>query len=326
METLEGTSAAPPTLPASSNGEGLERRSPHVIELGKGRAQFKWIDYEMPTAEQIDAVAQQYNFHPLTVEDVKTFDQRAKVLPFDDYLFVSLHVLERVNGEIVDHELEAFLGSDYLITFHREPIGCLRDVEKRVSEGGVEVKHGPDYLLYLIVDRTVDDLFPILDNIDDEIDVLEDETINNATPETLQRIFAYKQELIKMRRIIAPMRDLMNSLASTRYGMVDSKTALYFRDVYDHLSRLYEIVETERDLLGSALDTYLSVVSNRLNETMKKLTIISVIFLPISFIVGFGGMNFEHLPFDSAIFFWLIMASLFIVPVAMLLYFRYKRF
>lgn len=315
METREDGSA-------STLAMGTGRTSPRVIELGKGRAEFKWIDYEAPTPEQIDAVAQQYNFHPLTVEDVKTFDQRAKVLPFDDYLFVSLHTLERQNGEIVDHELEGFLGSDYVITFHREPLQCLRDIMKRVTEGGIEVKLGPDYLLYLIVDKIVDDIFPILEAIDDEIDQLEDETITKATPQTLQRIFFLKQQLINMRRIVAPMRDLVNSLASTRYGMVDSKTALYFRDVYDHLSRLYEVIETERDLLGSALDTYLSVVSNRLNETMKQLTIIATIFLPISFIVGFGGMNFEHLPFNSAIFFWLIMASLVIVPVGMLIYFR----
>jgi magnesium transporter len=183
---------------------------------------------------------------------------------------------------------------------------------------------GPDYLLYDILDEIANSIFPILDSMDEVIDLLEDEIIERSTPQTLQRIFRLKQELIEMRRSIAPMRDVANALAGTRYGFVDNQTALYFRDAYDHLTRIHELIETQRDLLGSALDTYLSVVSNRLNDVMRQLTIIATIFLPISFIVGFGGMNFNQLPFDNSTLFGIIMASLILVPAVMLIYFWRK--
>ncbi|MGE5139428.1 MAG: CorA family divalent cation transporter, partial [Rudaea sp.] len=180
---------------------------------------------------------------------------------------------------------------------------------------------GPDYLLYLIVDEIIDRIFPILDSNDEEIDQLEDETIERASPQTLQRIFHLKQSLINIRRSIGPMREVANALAGNRYSLIDPQTGIYFRDLYDHLARIYELIETERDLLGSALDTYLSVVSNRLNEVMKRLTLIATIFLPISFLAGVGGMNFQQFPFRSDVVFTFIIAAMVAVPAGMLIYF-----
>lgn len=299
-------------------------RAPRVVEFGKGRQNFKWIDYEVPSAEQIDRLGDEYHFHPLTLEDAKNFDQRAKVESYGEYLFLSLHSLQRANGDIDDHELEVFLGRNYLITLHREPLELLQQVHARFNADARATELGPDYLLYTICDAMVDAIFPILDKMDDEIDELEDQVIDRATPASLQRIFHLKQQLIGMRRTVAPMRDVMNALAGTRFGLIDAQTALYFRDAYDHLARIHELIETARDLLGNALDTYLSVVSNRLNEVMKRLTIVSTIFLPISFIVGMGGMNFQQFPFGSDVVYWVLMASLVAVPVGMLLYFRIK--
>ncbi len=294
---------------------------PHVMELGKGKNAFKWIDYESPTPEQVDALGQQYRFHPLTIEDVKTFDQRAKVQDFGDYLFLSLHTLKRQNGALHDYELETFLGRNYLITFHREPLEALDRVRRHYETNGAQLQLGPDFLLYEIADEMVGQIYAILDEIDEEIDQLEEETIERATPRTLQRIYRLKQDLIEMRRSLSPLRDVMNAMASTRFGFVDSQTAIYFRDVYDHLVRIYELIETARDLLSSALDTYLSVISNRLNEVMKRLTVISTIFLPISFIVGVGGMNFPQFPFNSLAVYVVLMVSLVAVPLLMMLYF-----
>ncbi len=293
-----------------------------IMELGRARGVFKWMDYLSPAAAQLDALQQQYSLHPLAMEDVRTYDERAKVLDFGNYLFVTVHSLTRVDGEIQDHELEVFLGRDYLITIHDETLPELDRALKRFIGDTRRQDHGPDYFLYLITDEMTDALFPMLDAIDDEIDTVEEETLDRATPKTLARIFGLKHVLIQMRRSVAPMRDVMNALASTRYGLVDAKTALYYRDLYDRLSRIYELIETARDLLGNTLDTYLSVQSNRLNEVTKTLTIIATIFLPISFIVGWGGMNFELMPFREEAMFWIVNASLVLIPIGMLLYFK----
>lgn len=320
-----------PAQPVPSEGSGARS-----VELGKGRHTFKWLDYNAPSPAELDALQQQYDFHPLAMEDVRTFDERAKVLDFGAYLFITIHTLRRTEDEsavraadyreqdFIDQEIEVFLAHDYLITIHHAPVPEIERALKRFQGDPKRQELGPDFFLYLILDELTDALFPILDHIDDEIDVIEEETIDKATPQTLRGIFDHKHDLIQMRRCVAPMRDVMNSLASTRYGMVDSKTALYFRDIYDRLSRIYELIDTARDLLGNALDTYLSVQSNRLNEVVKRLTIIATIFLPISFIVGWGGMNFRFMPFDSYALFWIVTVSLIVVPIAMIIYFRYK--
>lgn len=310
------------SFPTVAHPFEMEREGSRVIDLGHGRHVFKWYDYQAPTPEQLDALQSQYDLHPLAMEDVRTFDERAKVLDFGNYLFITIHSLTRHNGEMHDHEVEVFLGRDYLITIHGEPMSDIDHALKRFLADPKRQDLGPDFFLFLIADEMTNALFPMLDVMDDEIDKVEEETLNRATPKTLNRIFQLKQEFIQMRRSVAPMRDVMNTLAGTRYGLVDAKTALYFRDVYDRLSRIYELIETARDLLGNALDTYLSVQSNRLNEVTKTLTIIATIFLPISFIVGWGGMNFELMPFREQTVFWIVNLSLIVVPAGMLVYFK----
>jgi magnesium transporter len=294
-----------------------------VLDLGRGRNTFKWMDYQSPDEAQLDALQKQFDLHPLAMEDVRTYDERAKVLDFGAYLFITIHSLTRQDENIIDHELEIFLGRDFLITIHDEAMPDIEIAFKRFQADPKRQDLGPDYFLYLIADEMTNALFPMLDQIDDEIDATEEETLERATPQTQARIFKLKHALIQMRRSVAPMRDVMNALAGTRYGIVDNKTALYYRDLYDRLSRIYELIETARDLLGNTLETYLSVQSNRLNQVMKALTIISVIFLPLSFIVGWGGMNFvRFMPLDSAIAYWLVNASLLLIPLAMLAFFK----
>jgi len=303
----------------------MDHDGARFMEMGRGRRIFKWYDYNAPTPEQLDALQQEYDLHPLAMEDVRTFDERAKILDFGNYLFITVHSLTRHNGEMHDHEIEIFLGRNFLITIHGEAMPEIEHALKRFLGDPKRQDLGPDFFLFLIVDEMTNNLFPILDQMDDEIDKVEEETMDRATPKTLKRIFELKQEYIQMRRSVAPSRDVMIGLASTRFGLIDSKTALYFRDVYDRLSRIYELIETARDLLGNALDTYLSVQSNRLNQVMKALTIISTIFLPISVVVGWGGMNFERIPFDNDLLFWIVNGLLLAIPVIMITYFRKKR-
>lgn len=277
----------------------------------------QWLDLDAPTEADLAFLAREFQFHPLAIEDCRNFNQRAKVESYGDYLFLSLTTTARRDHELVPQEVEAFLGLDYLITVHREPLEAFDAARRHCT-----VQTRPDFLIYLIADHMVDVYFPLLDEMDDEIDSLEDEILENATQETLHRIFKLKQQLVFLRKLTSPMRDMMNALAGTRYAMIEASNAIYFRNTYDHLVRIYDLIETSRDLLGNALDAYLSTVSNRLNEVLKRLTLIATIFMPISFLVGFGGMNFHLLPFDQPLAFALMLALLIAVPIAMLIWFR----
>ncbi|MBI4789061.1 MAG: magnesium/cobalt transporter CorA [Chloroflexi bacterium] len=284
-----------------------------------------WLNVSAPTEDDLAWLEQTYQFHPLTIEDCRNFNQRAKVEHYDGYLFLSLTTTARDNGELHAQEMECFLGPDYLITVHRESLAALDAVRERYGPDKTGLSMRPDFILYLIADHMVDAYFPLLDEVEDEIDALEDQILERATEATLHRIFKLKQQLVFLRKTTAPMRDLMNTLAGTRYGLIDDRTALYFRDVYDHLNRIYDLVETSRDLLGNALDAYLSTVSNRLNEVVKRLTIFTAIFMPISFLVGLGGINFQQMPFDSSLAFTILMALLVITPIGTLAWFWHNK-
>lgn len=299
------TTEIPPTAPR-----------PHPSNVGKTASGFVWLDVSAPTEDDLAWLARTYAFHPLAIEDCRHFNQRAKVEAYPDYLFLSLSAIRRHDSELVPQEMEAFLGADFLITVHRDAHDALTQARYHWK-----ANLRADFLLYLIADHIVDTYFPLLDEIEEEIDELEDAVLASATQATLHRIFTLKQQLVALRRVIAPMREVMNMLASTRYTLIDEHTALYFRDVYDHLIRIYDLIETSRDLLGNVLDAYLSIISNRLNEVMKRLTLITTVFMPISFLVGFGGMNFAHIPFDDARAFWLMLALLIITPALMTLWF-----
>lgn len=294
----------------------------HEYQLAFKGKQFLWRDYENATDAEIDALGAEFQFHPLTLDDSKTEGQRSKLVAYDNYLFASVHTVKRVEGELTPIEMEAFLSERYLITVHRAPLEYLDIARKHYEQSGPKEQLGPDFLFYLMADQMVDAYFPILEGMDEEIDTLEDEILEKVHTETLHRIFKIKQQLVQLRKLAAPMREVLNALASTRFGTVDARTAIYFRDVYDHLLRIYDFSETSRDLLSNALDMYLSVVSNRLNEVVKRLTIVSTIFLPISFVVGLGGMNFQQFPFANDVMYWVVIASLVAVPAGMLLYFK----
>jgi magnesium transporter len=278
-----------------------------------------WLDVFEPTDEDLGWLAQVYAFHPLTIEDCRHFNQRAKVEAYDGYLFLSLTTSDRIDGQVHPHEVEAFLGPDFLVTVHREPISALATAREHC--GAFQLTAQADMVLYLISDHMVDEYFPLLDQIEDEIDTLEDEILQAATQETLARIYDLKRQLVLLRKISSPMRDVMNALAGTRYAFVDPSTTLYFRNTYDHLTRIYDLIETSRDLLGNALDAYLSSVSNRLSEVMKRLTLFTTVFMPISFLVGFGGMNFTQMPFDNPVAFAILMTLLVFTPITMLVWF-----
>jgi magnesium transporter len=252
-----------------------------------------WLDMAA-VDEEAAGVLEAMGVHPLSIEDAEHFEQRPKLETFDDYVQLVVH---GANREADPLELHALYSEHWLVTVHREPVAVCDAVRERAAlihrqEGGQMV-----FLLYRIVDGLVDSFFPVLSNCDEEIDKLEDEILVRPTDEQLGQLFDMKQKLVAMRKVVTPERDVFAAVAagvSELPGMTP-EAERYFRDVYDHLIRISDLVDSYRDLLNGAVDTHLSVVSNRLNVVMKQLTMIATIFLPLSFLTGFFGQNFAYL-------------------------------
>src|SRR5678815_4019501 len=294
---------------------------------------FRWIDLEDQDAATLELLKTRFDFHPLAIEDCANFDQRPKLEEYGGYLFIVNHALECTDpksGELDIHEVHAFLGDHYLVTVHEKNVAPLDEVWDRVTGDDGLAHRGADFVYYLLADRMVDTNFPLLDRIADELETLESEVLEHPHPDQLSTMFKLKRLLVAMRKTLSPQRDVFGLLAKRGGDQVSDKTSIYFRDVFDHLVRLNESIETGRDLLGNCFDAYLSSVSNRTNEIMKSLTIMSAVFLPLAFVVGFFGMNFEDLPglhhwMRSDALMYAIVATCVFIPGGMLFWFHRSR-
>lgn len=292
----------------------------------------RWIDLTSPDPAALELLRQRFDFHPLTIEDCGHLDQRPKLEEYRDHLFLVTQGFsfkgDRVE-ELELQELHAFLGERYLVTVHDTTIAALEKTWLRLSKEPKLLERGLDFTYYFIADGIVDDNFPILDCIADELEELEDSVLSGPDRRDLQRIFELKQHLVAMRKVLSPQRDVLGLLTKRGDTRVSERTSVYLRDVYDHLVRINESIEASRDLLGNTLEAYLSAVSQRTNEIMKYLTIMSAVFLPLAFVVGFFGQNFENLPYfqdwtKSDGLMWGMIAACVAVPATMLLWFKGK--
>ena len=254
-----------------------------------------WLDIEAPDEADFRLLEQGFNFHPLTIEDIKHQQQRPKVDEYSGYNFTVIFegLWEGDNVQLREHHL--YVGPHYLITVHQERSPELAQVHDRVAQSPELTKGQPAFLTYLVIDALVDATFPALEKLDDTVDALEDDIIATATSRLLDRIYHLKHSVVELRRLLGAQRDVFQALITHGIHMQQSDMTLYYRDVYDHIVRQYETVDSLRDLLTSAMDVYLSTVSNRLNQTTKALTVIASLFLPLSFLTGFYGMNFTYL-------------------------------
>jgi magnesium transporter len=285
---------------------------------------IRWIDLEAQDDAALAMLGERFGLHPLALEDCLHLDQRPKLEEYGDYLFVVIHCFhcpKQDATEVELHEIHAFLGDGWLITAHAAPDSALEDVWKRLAGDAVLGRKGADFIYYLIADTVVDANFPILDLLADELEELEDRVVQHPRSEELQHIFSLKRTLVHMRRVLSPERDVFAILAKRGDPRIGEKTSLYFRDVYDHLVRIYESIDTGRDLLGNALDAYLSMVANRTNEIMKRLTVLSAVFMPLAFVTGFFGQNFAHLPFGSDALMYTMIAACVAIPAGMVFWF-----
>ncbi len=254
-----------------------------------------WLDIEQPDDDDYHLLEHVFNFHPLTIEDIKHQNQRPKVDEYPDYSFAVIFQATWQNNEVLSLEHHLFVGPTYLVTVHLEPSDALRELQNRITGSPQLIKGQPAFLTYLVIDTLVDATFPVLDQLDEIVDTLEDDITDKASPDSLNRIYHLKHSVTELRRLLGAQRDLFQKLITHGITLQQQDMTLYYRDVYDHIVRQYETVDSLRDLLTSAMDVYLSTVSNRLNRTTTALTVIASVFLPLSFLTGFYGMNFTFL-------------------------------
>jgi magnesium transporter len=280
----------------TTKGRSLATDDAHVARsFNVCTAEGLWLDIEAPDDDDYRLLEETFKFHPLTIEDIRHQNQRPKVDDYPDYNFVVIFAAEWRDGAVASLEHHLYVGASYLITVHQEPAPVLRQLEERIAKSPELTNGQPAFLTYLVVDALVDATFPVLEQLDETVDQLEDEITIKASESSLNSIYRLKHEVTDLRRFLGAQRDVFQRLITHGIHLQQQDLTLYYRDVYDHIVRQYETVDSLRDLLTSAMDVYLSTVSNRLNATMKQLTVIASLFLPLSFLTGFFGMNFAYL-------------------------------
>jgi magnesium transporter len=271
--------------------EVLDRLDRERIEALRARDEFFWVDLHSPDKEQVKALGDIFGFHPIALEDTMHFNQRPKLDPYDEYALLVFYGVGYQEAEPVPVEVHLFLHGSFIITVHRDPCGELDDLRDRLAQ---DRHRSETYIVYRILDALTDTFFPVLSHMDDEIEELEDAVVAHPTNAQRSRIFQLRRSLVTLRKLVTPQRDIFARAIDelTDIPGLEAGSRDYFRDVYDHLIRISELVDSYRDLLSGLTDVYLTTVSNRLNETMKQLTIIATIFLPLTFVTGFFGQNF----------------------------------
>jgi magnesium transporter len=271
-----------------------------------------WVDVTTPDGGSGGDIATMLDLHPLIAEDIAERNQRAKFEEIEGSIHIVMFSVRYVEGEVDTVEVDLVLGPRSLLTVHAEGWDPFTLDQLRGDPGGL-LQRGPDFLLYAITDGLVDALFPVMDAIEDQIDELQDDVIRKASPQTLERLFGLKRELIGLRRATSPAREIFNQLTNRDLELVAPEHVVYFRDVYDHLIRVTDELDNDRDLVAGTLDVYLSTVNNNLSVIMKRLTGVTVILAGIGAFAGIFGMSEAGSAFagNEAIGFWLVTTVVF---------------
>ncbi len=260
-----------------------------------------WVDMDKPTEEVDDRVLLDvFRFHPLSVEDCRADRHHPKVEEFPEYLYFILHgVTAKTDSEdFTTIELDGFIGRNFVVTYHHEMFRSINHVKQSVRSSPNPCQRGPAYLLYQILDQLVDYYTPVIDDFDESITELEDNIFSLKSPDNsiLEQIQDLKRSVLRLRRISGKQLNVIYRISHGEFQLIPAEMLPFYRDIHDHLTRIADLSENYRDLIGGALDSYLSVVSNRTNDIMKVLTIFSAVMLPLTFIAGLYGMNFDNQP------------------------------
>jgi magnesium transporter len=295
-------------------------------DLLREEGALHWIDLEDPSVKETTVLEDPFHFHPLAIEDCLAEVHHPKVDDYEGYLFIILHGIrfDAPTDQFITRELDIFLGPNYLVTHHNGPMRSITAARGLCSKNlQASMPKGVDFLLHQIVDQVFEHYFPSLDEIEDKIQLVQVEVFEQPNRETLDRIFTLKRDVMQLRRICTPQREIIHRLSRGEFKVISPKAAIYFRDIYDNLYRIVDASYSYQDMMQGTLDAYLSAVNNRLNETMKRLTVFAAVLASLTVITGVYGMNFEFMPelhwhygYVWAIF---LMVA---VPTAIVLWFR----
>jgi magnesium transporter len=300
---------------------------PNALIPYLGSNTVSWMDVQGLGSERIlKQVGNIFKLHPLLLEDVVNVPQRPKVEDYNQQLLIIAHMIRSKSeeGGFETEQVSFVLGKNYLLTIQEEELeDCFDAVRDRIRTHQGKVREsGPDYLAYLLLDVLIDGYFPVLEDYGERIEELEDKVMRSPTQNSLEEIYSVRRELLALRRLVWPLRDVMNVLSRSSNKLVTIDVQIYLRDCYDHVIQLLDIIETYRELASSLMEIYLSSMSNRMNEVMKFLTVISTIFIPLTFIVGLYGMNFKYMPeLNWRWGYFVCLLIMFAIAIALIYYF-----
>ncbi|MFX1530541.1 MAG: magnesium/cobalt transporter CorA [Promethearchaeota archaeon] len=290
---------------------------------------IKWIDvYGLAQIDIIEGIGQQFNLHPLVLEDILSPNQRPKLEDYGSYIFTVLQKLSwNKEEEDFDYEqISLILGENYVISFQERDTKLFNPIYERIYVPKGRVRQmGSDYLFYVLIDIIIDNYFFVLEKVGEDIEDIEDTLIKNPDPETLQLIYKLKRSSIELRKSIWPIREVINKLQREQSNLIKDDLQIYLRDIYDHVFRISDLLENYRDIIFGMLDLYLSSVSNKMNDIMKVLTMISTIFIPLSFLGGFYGMNFIVYQSFQYDLFTIIIIIMIVIALLMFVFFKRKK-
>ncbi len=259
-----------------------------------------WINIDgLHEPELIDKIGKYFDIHPLVLEDILHTETRPKIEEFDNFIYIVFKMLydDEAAEDLIDEQFSLILGSNFVISFQEKEATVFDPLKERIRNEKSRIrKKGADYLTYALIDTVVDNYFIVLENLEDKIEDLDEELFTSTSKETFQSINHMKRKLIALRKAVSPLRDLINSIQKKDFNLIEESSIIYFKDIYDHVLQIQETIDTSREMVSGLHDIFLTNVNNKMNEIMKTLTITATIFIPLTFIAGIYGMNFEYMP------------------------------
>ena len=299
-----------------------------ISEIIQGKDQFVWLDIQAPQEADIALLRDEFKFHPLAIEDAIRHHERPKVDSYDGYYFLVFYAIRYDEGKnrLDTEAMNLFVGGNYLVSVHEGEISAIDETIKRWQKDEEEFGQDAGALLYALLDTITDGYFPVIDRLADRVETLEEQIFERFQESALQDVFSLKRDLLSIRRIVAPERDVLNVLIRREVPIFERNTILYLQDVYDHIVRITDSIDTYRDLLSSALDAFLSVQSNRLNQIVKILTITSIVLMSNALIAGIYGMNFDFMPeLHWQYGYPFALGLMLVLSVGLVMFFRWRK-
>lgn len=301
----------------------------------KDKPTVSWINIDgIHDTDLIEKVGKQFGLHPLLLEDIVNTGQRPKMEDFDEHLFIVLKMFyyHEKRDEVISEQISLILGKTYVISFQEEAGDVFDPIRDRIRKCKGRIrKMGADYLAYALLDAVVDNYFGVLERFGEKIERIEENLVVDPNPEKLHAIHSLKREMVLLRKSVWPLRELVSGLERSESPLITESTGIYLRDVYDHTIQVIDTIETFRDMLSGMVDLYMSSISNKMNQVMQVLTIIATIFIPLTFIAGVYGMNFDPAtsPFNLPELGWywgypMVWVVMIVVAILMIIYFKKK--